>query len=57
MGEEIYLGMMPADFEGKPYAKYWNPEMGPCRIMFSGRSFTVWKPLLVGKNRDSGTTD
>jgi hypothetical protein len=24
-----YLGMAPGDLEGKPYAKYWNPEMAP----------------------------
>ena len=29
MKEEKYLGMKDRDLEGKPYAKYWNPEMGP----------------------------
>ena len=29
MKDEIYLGMRPGDLEGKPYAKYWNPEMQP----------------------------
>ena len=29
MSEEHYLGMRPGDLEGKPYAKYWNPEMRP----------------------------
>lgn len=24
-----YLGMRPGDLDGKPYAKYWNPEMKP----------------------------
>lgn len=24
-----YLGMRGGDLDGKPYAKYWNPEMGP----------------------------
>ncbi len=29
MKRDLYLGMRPGDLEGKPYAKYWNPEMGP----------------------------
>jgi hypothetical protein len=29
MSEEKYLGMRPGDLDGKPYAKYWNPEMAP----------------------------
>ena len=29
MSGEIYLGMKPGDLDGKPYAKYWNPEMKP----------------------------
>jgi len=29
MKRDRYLGMRPGDLEGKPYAKYWNPEMGP----------------------------
>lgn len=28
MKNEKYLGMRPGDLDGKPYAKYWNPEMG-----------------------------
>lgn len=24
-----YLGMEPGDLEGKPYARYWNPDMAP----------------------------
>ncbi len=24
-----YLGMRPGDLDGKPYARFWNPEMGP----------------------------
>ena len=27
MSKEYYLGMRPGDLEGKPYAKYWNPQM------------------------------
>lgn len=26
---DAYLGMRPGDLDGRPYAKYWNPEMGP----------------------------
>lgn len=26
---EHYLGMRPGDLEGKPYARFWNPEMQP----------------------------
>ncbi|MGH0033831.1 MAG: DAPG hydrolase family protein [Myxococcota bacterium] len=29
MKSDIYLGMRPGDLDGKSYAKYWNPEMGP----------------------------
>lgn len=29
MSEEKYLGMRHGDLEGKPYAKYWKPEMAP----------------------------
>ena len=29
MGTEKYLGMRPGDLDGRPYAKYWNPEMKP----------------------------
>ena len=29
MSEEKYLGMREGDLDGKPYAKYWNPLMGP----------------------------
>lgn len=29
MTSERYLGMRPGDLEGKPYARYWNPDMGP----------------------------
>ena len=29
MSKENYLGMKPGDLDGKPYAKYWNPEMAP----------------------------
>lgn len=29
MSNAHYLGMKPGDLEGKPYAKYWNPDMGP----------------------------
>ena len=25
----LYLGIRPGDLDNKPYAKYWNPEMGP----------------------------
>ncbi len=28
MTEARYLGMRPGDLDEKPYAKYWNPEMG-----------------------------
>ena len=27
--EDLYLGMRPGDLDGKPYAKFWNPEMKP----------------------------
>ena len=27
MSDAKYLGMRPGDIDGKPYAKYWNPEM------------------------------
>ena len=27
MSDAKYLGMRPGDLDGKPYAKYWNPEM------------------------------
>ena len=29
MNDEKYLGMKPGDLDGKPYAKYWKPEMAP----------------------------
>lgn len=29
MKRHRYLGMRPGDLDGKPYAKYWNPEMSP----------------------------
>ncbi len=29
MSRDRYLGMRDGDLEDKPYAKYWNPEMGP----------------------------
>lgn len=29
MKPEHYLGMEPGDLDGKPYAKYWRPAMGP----------------------------
>ena len=29
MKRDSYLGMRPGDLEGKPYARYWRPEMGP----------------------------
>lgn len=29
MKDQSYLGMRPGDLDGKPYAKYWKPEMGP----------------------------
>ena len=34
MTDDKYLGMKPGDLEGKPYAKYWNPEMRPvpCQV-------------------------
>ncbi len=25
--KDIYLGMRPGDLDGKPYAKYWQPDM------------------------------
>lgn len=28
MGQDLYLGLRPEDLEGKPYARFWNPEMG-----------------------------
>ena len=29
MNDERYLGMRPGDLDGKPYAKYWKPDMAP----------------------------
>jgi DAPG hydrolase PhiG domain len=29
MSKDFYLGMRPGDLDNKPYAKYWNPRMGP----------------------------
>ena len=29
MRNDVYLGMRPGDLDGKPYSKYWNPEMLP----------------------------
>lgn len=29
MSEATYLSMRPGDLDGKPYAKYWNPNMAP----------------------------
>ena len=29
MNRDKYLGMRPGDLDEKPYAKYWNPDMGP----------------------------
>ncbi len=29
MSRDVYLGMRDGDLEGKPYARYWNPEMKP----------------------------
>ncbi len=29
MRHDCYLGMRPGDLDGKPYAKYWQPEMAP----------------------------
>ena len=29
MRKATYLGMRPGDLEGKPYAKYWQPDMAP----------------------------
>lgn len=29
MTQQRYLGMRPGDLDGKPYAKYWNPDMSP----------------------------
>ena len=29
MNRDRYLGMRPGDLDGKPYARYWNPDMGP----------------------------
>ena len=28
MTDAKYLGMRPGDLDDKPYANYWNPEMG-----------------------------
>lgn len=28
MSNQIYLGMRPGDLDDKPYAKYWQPDMG-----------------------------
>lgn len=29
MSEDKYLGMRSGDLDGKPYARHWNPDMGP----------------------------
>gem|GEM_PF-4706649 len=29
MSKQAYLGMKDGDLDGKPYAKYWMPEMQP----------------------------
>jgi hypothetical protein len=29
MAVRAYLGMRPGDLDGKPFARYWNPEMAP----------------------------
>jgi hypothetical protein len=29
MQDQLYLGMREGDLDGKPYARYWNPDMGP----------------------------
>ena len=29
MNKNVYLGMQPGDLDGKPYAKYWQPDMAP----------------------------
>lgn len=29
MKKDFYLGMRPGDLDGKPYARHWNPQMGP----------------------------
>ena len=29
MTDENYIGIRPGDLDGKPYAKYWDPKMGP----------------------------
>lgn len=29
MSEQVYLGMKDGDLDGKPYAKFWTPEMRP----------------------------
>lgn len=29
MTQQRYLGMRPGDLDGRPYAKYWNPNMSP----------------------------
>lgn len=26
---DVYLGMRPGDLDGKPYARFWNPDMAP----------------------------
>lgn len=52
MSDEKYLGMKQGDLEGKPYAKYWNPEMGPMqdhvqRALTHGIELQNWAfPLL-----------
>lgn len=32
MREEDYEGMRPGDLEGKPYARFWQPEMSPLPV-------------------------
>ncbi len=32
MSDELYLGMRPGDLDGKPYEKYWNPNMAPLDV-------------------------
>jgi hypothetical protein len=29
MKQKLYLGMRDGDLDGKPYARHWNPDMGP----------------------------
>ena len=29
MQQDKYLGMRPGDLDGKPYAKFWQPDMSP----------------------------